>query len=369
MNSTRPNEVPVASGARGSKVAHVCDRCGESVPADVRVCPECGAPLVPGASSDIPDVIHRDLAKANLLRVRGDYDAAETLCLGVLRRYPNSAPAHTLLGDIADDRGRLEDAERWYELALDLDSQSANDRRKLEDVRARRRDAESQTTVEQIGLPDRQPVPRALMVVAIVVTVALVGLFMLTLRRRDTVSKAPAVVSTPVTATPDAVVAPKKEPEVVSPLASGEPTPTGTPSLVPVVTTEAAVLEDDATLKNLVQKSEFGGMVLMATHEPRTKQLTITYGVKGAEDARRIGAELARVALESEVETLTVVLRAVREGHLAYMADVPRTRYADTLASTWQEENARDPEAFTRYVLSNEWTAPAAPPADSATRP
>jgi len=41
-----------------------------------------------------------ELARANLLRLRGDYLAAEAECLKVLRQFPNNAGAHTLLGEI-----------------------------------------------------------------------------------------------------------------------------------------------------------------------------------------------------------------------------------------------------------------------------
>src|SRR4051812_43141822 len=45
--------------------------------------------------------LHSDLARANLLRLRGEFDQAEQLCLNVLERFPDNAAAHTLLGDIA----------------------------------------------------------------------------------------------------------------------------------------------------------------------------------------------------------------------------------------------------------------------------
>ncbi len=44
---------------------------------------------------------------------------------------PDNVSAHSLMGDIYADQGRLDDAIQWYCLALDLDSDSMADRQKL----------------------------------------------------------------------------------------------------------------------------------------------------------------------------------------------------------------------------------------------
>jgi hypothetical protein len=83
---------------------------------------------VPAAHGDAGQV---SLAAANLLRVRGLHDQAEARCIEVLRADPNNVHAHSLLGDIYQDQGRLEDARQWYQLALDLNPNSRPDREKL----------------------------------------------------------------------------------------------------------------------------------------------------------------------------------------------------------------------------------------------
>jgi len=72
------------------------------------------------------------LAAANLLRIRRQWDDATAKCIEVLRKYPNNASAHSLLGDIYRDQGMLRDAIEWYKLALELDSSSRSDRVKLD---------------------------------------------------------------------------------------------------------------------------------------------------------------------------------------------------------------------------------------------
>jgi len=44
----------------------------------------------------------------------------------------------------------------------------------------------------------------------------------------------------------------------------------------------------------------------------------------------------------------------VRDQKLAYMADVPRTLYADTITEAWQKANP-DPEAWVVHSITNEW--------------
>jgi hypothetical protein len=74
------------------------------------------------------------LVTANVLRLRRQFDLAEAQCSEVLRRAPSNAGAHSVMGDIARDKGKLKDAIEWYKLALDLDPGNVSDRHKLEAV-------------------------------------------------------------------------------------------------------------------------------------------------------------------------------------------------------------------------------------------
>lgn len=128
------------------------------MPSGSEFCSECGAPL-----TDAPGVVGSDaevypeLARANLLRMRREFKAAEDACLAILRRYPNNSSANTLLGDIACEKGELEQAVEWYELALDLVPDSVEVKQKLAEVKQQLAEQQTQTTAEAIGIPDRQP--------------------------------------------------------------------------------------------------------------------------------------------------------------------------------------------------------------------
>jgi len=125
-----------------------------------------------------------DLARANLLRMRGDYPAAIEQCLSVLKRAPEDPDAHTLIGDIYAEQGNLGQAAQWYELALDLNPESAPDRQKLTYVQQRINDREVANAAQQIALPPATPhpwLPWAVMgAVAVIIGI---GSFMLGMRR------------------------------------------------------------------------------------------------------------------------------------------------------------------------------------------
>jgi len=63
---------------------------------------------------------NRQLAQANLFRMRKSWDEATNLCILVLRDSPADPAAHSLLGDIYKDQGKLEESVRWYRMAVDL---------------------------------------------------------------------------------------------------------------------------------------------------------------------------------------------------------------------------------------------------------
>jgi tetratricopeptide repeat protein len=134
-----------------------CCACGKSVPDESAFCPECGekrgadarllqrAPalaVVPVSDAGKEASLHALrlasrasvdalLARANLLRMRGQWTDAVELCTEALRVDAHSPAAHSLLGDIYENQGRLDKAIRWYQLALDLDPESVADQAKL----------------------------------------------------------------------------------------------------------------------------------------------------------------------------------------------------------------------------------------------
>jgi hypothetical protein len=64
--------------------------------------------------------VHALLTQANLHRIRGQFTEAIDCCVAVLRAQSGNVTAHSLLGDIYRDQGKMADAIQWYRMALDL---------------------------------------------------------------------------------------------------------------------------------------------------------------------------------------------------------------------------------------------------------
>jgi tetratricopeptide (TPR) repeat protein len=67
--------------------------------------------------------------------MRGQWAEAVEACTEALRLDPHSAAAHSLLGDIYENQGRLDKASHWYQLALEQHPESIADQAKLARVK------------------------------------------------------------------------------------------------------------------------------------------------------------------------------------------------------------------------------------------
>ncbi len=86
------------------------------------------------AAAEEERVVGPLLARANLLRLRGQWDEAAVACTEALRLVPNSPSACSLLGDIYEAQRRLDEALQWYGMAVEFDPTNGSDRAKLERV-------------------------------------------------------------------------------------------------------------------------------------------------------------------------------------------------------------------------------------------
>lgn len=169
---------------------------------------------IPDAAETVHDPQAKEayglLAQANLLRVRGQWDEAVSLCMTAMELLPGFSAAQSLLGDIHECRGHKEDAIRWYQMALDSNPDSHADRRKLESLlRADRivpslEDVHPMKPQEPVEAPYRTAgfaLPVALRIAAIVCAVSIVGLTILAVfkqrARGNAAAGAPLLYSAP----------------------------------------------------------------------------------------------------------------------------------------------------------------------------
>jgi len=116
-----------------------CTSCGQEVQEGANFCSSCGAAVSPHSpSSRSASDPYLLLMTANVLRLRRQWSLAEAKCSELLKLDPENAAAHSLMGDVLRDQGRVPDAIEWYKLAVDRDPANETDRRKLEALIDRR---------------------------------------------------------------------------------------------------------------------------------------------------------------------------------------------------------------------------------------
>jgi len=306
------------------------------------------------------EALHANLARANLMRLRGDFAEAEKVCVSLLAAYPDNAAVHTLLGDIAFSQDQAGKAIEHYEIAQQLDDKAPDIPRKLAEARRLHESHETSTTAEQLGLPTKPPLPWTSIGFGVIAALALGGALIAGLAASPRGANETRGTAAAIVAGPDAVAtggaATSKEPSATP---EGEPKPTDVqptpspvqPSAPPVVSN---TLDDQTLLTQIQSHGTIGSHLMALTSDPRTHGVTLTYSVGPEEDARHIGAELAKSTLDLSGDTLAVTVRAVRDQKLAYMADVSRTLYADTITEAWQKANP-DPDAWLNHAITNEW--------------
>ena len=74
------------------------------------------------------------LMRANLSRMRGEWDESIALCAEALQKAPESVAAHSLLGDVYESQNRLDEAAQWFRMAVELNPNSKPDQEKLDRV-------------------------------------------------------------------------------------------------------------------------------------------------------------------------------------------------------------------------------------------
>jgi hypothetical protein len=305
-------------------------------------CSECGVALPTGGYTEGSDAeIYPELARSNLLRMRGEYKQAEDVCLAILRRFPNNASANVLLGDICAERGDLEHAIEWYELAGDIQPDTAAVRAKFDAVKQRKAEREAATTAKQLGLPTTRP--RGVFVaVGLLVFIGCVGVIAYSVGRGYVPPKAQTVVESPIDV-PGEVVPTK--------VAEDRPPVENT---TPVAPTPANPKEDRDLIATLTQKAHEGSRIVDASQDPRSKDVIVTFRCIGAEDKRYLAARLGASVFGLVADANKVTVRGVESGKLALVADLSRVAVQQA-AELDSQEAGQDPTPWVDAVLTNVW--------------
>jgi tetratricopeptide (TPR) repeat protein len=321
------------------------------VPQGSEFCPHCGAPLSRTTGNEGSDkAVYPKLAQANLLRMRRQYKEAEDMCISILHQFPHNVSANTLLGDIAAERGDVEQSAEWYELALDIDENAAGVKEKLGAVRQVKENKQVVDTAEQLGLPTTKPKTALIAIIAVVVLLVIfVGAYYASQAGEHT------------GATPQTEV---DKPVIVNDSTGGGQAPPKPPSTTGNVISGS---EEDQELTKLIGGKASGGEFLLgASYTMANESLTLTYSVPDDKNERDIGVSLATQAFALVKDNLKkdvsqVVLRAMRDAKQYYSAIVKKDDFDVTQTAEWQTAHKDDPLALAKAILSNEKYANAKP--------
>ncbi len=312
------------------------------VPVGAPFCPECGAPLSAERGAEGSDLeVYEELAKANLLRIRGEYEAAAGVCLSILKRFQNNSTAHTLLGDICAEANDLPQAVQWYELSLDLQPDAESVKSKLAAVRARMSEHEAAMTAKQLGIPQTRPKAQvfALVAAALVIVVGAAA-FTLGSNYRQQMAARAQIANMPVDVSPAA-----KPPEPPKP---------GEGSKVAFREPEGATVRERAALEALNRLGAMG-KAIGAIEEPREGRLTVSVSPTGTTEPEALAAASA-VALQAVLaEYRLVTVRVVRAGTVQYMADVAGDKVAELIAGNPGVTPESVPASEAGKMLVNTW--------------
>lgn len=142
--------------------------------------------MAPPPLEDTGAKLYPLLARANLLRMRGRWQEAAHLCGQVLEMDPQNATAHSLMGDVYENHGNLNEALRWYDMALALnpcsEADAAKKARVQELLEARQRRAEWQAALQarQPAVSARALVREAILRVTTIVLSAVCAIVLVT---------------------------------------------------------------------------------------------------------------------------------------------------------------------------------------------
>lgn len=365
---------------RSGETKQQCRHCGHPLLPEAAYCPACHRAAASGADEQpsAGDEVYLMLVTANVLRLRRQYELAEAQCGEVLRRHPRNATAHSVMGDIARDRGNYRDAIEWYKMTLDLAPDSMADRKKLEAVidRVYPRDGRSMINRLRADVSGslgsaaaemraaRIPSAVSIMLIAMVAVIVLVTIAVLVLGRGGMVAPEPAAAEPSSGAFAPPPVG-SLEPRPVDPAAGvsamaarfGAEVPSVEVALLEGLREQARTVDPNCEVRE-VKIDPLDGVATIELSMPR---------LWSAENTRntilRVAAPLAAVAAEwdrriSQVRVRCAVRQAGEPPQLGLVAQAGPARAADVLRESgvrgpeeafaqiwWHPELAPEPEA------------------------
>jgi len=313
---------------------------------------------------DEPTMIHdrvAELARANILRMRGNYSQARQLCNVILNAYPEDVETYALLAEICTDEGDLDTAAHWYDLARDKDPGNNKIQVRAQMLHQRINDNNTRQVSQSmaaIQVPtvqkSQQRVWSVVAGLGVVVFGTLLGLYLLS-------PKKPNPASTPVTQ-PISIPRPSTPLKPNSPSTSESgPLAVNTPvtekqnpfdyALPSTPPEEGKIAEDEQALVFFTKHCADGDRILMVQQQPSNKELNVTFRVDPKDEMEYIAARIAVDILKNSTKAPKVNLRAVLDKSLYFAAEATRQDFDELKKNGRLDESNPDPEV----LLINVW--------------
>jgi hypothetical protein len=266
-----------------------CEHCFSSLDQDDQFCPECGATTSSEPAAEGSDaLIYPELARANLLRLRGNSQAAEKLLLTVLKRFPSNSTSQILMGDIYAERADHHQALQWYRMAKDLAPNSPGLDEKIE--RANREIHAEESKIGTAGLEvstSRVPIVVIALIAGIILIVSASAFYIAGLRASRAELERLDKISKPITINnPPAPSAPSNDHRPPAPQTSGPSSP---------MTQEEAELIQAMIRTN----PDLQHPLAAAALDPRTSSALITALQMPDRDPAQLAASIGAAALSA----------------------------------------------------------------------
>ncbi len=297
----------------------------------------------PGTASLSEERINK-LAKANLCRLRGEYDRAEVLCVEILQTNPDKVEAMAILGDICAERNELDKARHWYSMAADIKPPLPGVVDKLHQM-DRRIQKEEQTHSAVVSIRAAYSRQKTATWVAVgAAMIALTAAVLSGMRHPAKNVRLPTVV-------------------LADSASSGSSTSQSKSALIQ--TPISVVPSPELTLLTKLDRPEVK-QVTMVLMDPRSNTLVIVANGPSDGSYSTMAASLGVDGLQSFENASMVTIRLMDQGSLSFTADLKRSDYtkassAGGTTGTANTQNSSTSNSSSSSSTNSDSASPASP--------
>lgn len=256
--------------------------------------------------------LEADLARINVMRLRGDIQTAKHLCAELLAQKPDFAQAQALMGDLCMDSDEYLKAADWYEMAAANSDESPTLHHRAELARRRVDEVEALAATKRLGIPTSRNKLNFFAGLLLTMVLAVCGMAFYVGGQLGN-KEATKVINRPLNLSPQPGPSPKEAP----PAAPAFSLPAG-----------------DERVFNSLKGSALGSRVLLAYRDPRGPTLVVSVEAPAGEFTKTAIALDAAQFLRDDPSLDRVVVRFLRGGETLAIGTLTRKSYDSAVAES-----------------------------------